>query len=71
MTTPLRRFAGRAAAAALATVAIAGAAVAGASAALPASDGQVATCNSNPVARALDFALSLRSGLETDHTPSC
>jgi hypothetical protein len=71
MKTPLRRFAGRAAAAGLATLAITGAAVAGATAALPAPDGQVASCKSNPVARTLDFALSLRSGLDPDHTPTC
>jgi hypothetical protein len=71
MTTPLRRFAGRAAAAGLATLAITGAAVAGASAALPAPDGQVASCDSNPVSRALDLALSLRSGLDPDQAPGC
>jgi hypothetical protein len=71
MTTPLRRFAGRAAAAGLATLAITGAAVAGASAALPTPDGQVPACASNPVARALDFALSLRSGLDPARTPTC
>lgn len=71
MTTPLRRFAGRAAAAGLATLAITGAAVAGASAALPAPDGQLPTCDSHPVARALDVALSLRSGLDPDHPAGC
>ncbi|GAA1577625.1 hypothetical protein GCM10009789_33890 [Kribbella sancticallisti] len=68
---PARRFARRVAAAGLATLTIVGAAVAGASAALPSPNGQVSTCASNPIARALDVALSVRSVLDPDHTPTC
>jgi hypothetical protein len=68
MTTKLRRTAARAAAAGLATVVLAGAAAAGASAAVPQDQDR---CDTNPVARALDVALSVRSALDPDRPTAC
>ena len=70
MTTKLRPIAGRVAVAGLATLAVTGAAVAGAQAATP-HDPTTNTCTATPVSRAFDFALSLRSGLDPEQTPSC
>ncbi len=64
MTTKLRRTATRLAAAGLATVVLGGAAAAGATAAQP------QTCD-NPVARAVDVALSLRSALDPNSPTTC
>lgn len=66
---PVRRTAGRAAAATFGTLALTAAAVVGAQAALatpttpaPTTSGApTTTCTSNPVARTLDFVLSLRA----------
>lgn len=68
MTTKLRRTAARAAAAGLATVVLAGAAAAGAAAAVPQDENR---CQTNPVAKALDVALSVRSALDPDRATPC
>ncbi|MEV8376318.1 hypothetical protein AB0P21_26485 [Kribbella sp. NPDC056861] len=68
MTTKLRRNVARAAAAGLATLVLGGAAAAGAAAAVPQDD---STCHENPVARALDVALSVRSALDPDRATTC
>jgi hypothetical protein len=67
MTTKLRRTIARAAAAGLATVVLGGAAAAGASAAVP----QENLCHTNPAAKVLDVALSVRSALDPDRATTC
>ncbi|MEV6415978.1 hypothetical protein [Kribbella sp. NPDC051718] len=68
MTSKLRRTVARAAAAGLATVVLGGAAVAGASAAAPQSHN---ACGTNPVTKALDVALSVRSALDPERATTC
>jgi hypothetical protein len=67
MTTKLRRNVARVAAAGLATLVLGGAAAAGAAAAVP----DDSSCRENPVARALDVALSVRSALDPDRATTC
>jgi hypothetical protein len=63
MTSKLRRTVARVAAAGLATVVLGGAA-----AAAPRSHN---ACGTNPVTKALDVALSVRSALDPDRTTTC
>jgi hypothetical protein len=67
MSSKLRRTVARAAVAGLATVVLGGAAAAGAAAAAPQSH----SCQTNPVAKALDVALSVRSALDPDRATTC
>jgi hypothetical protein len=66
MTGKLRRTVARAAVAGLATVVLGGAA--GAAAAAPQSHN---ACGTNPVAKALDVALSVRSALDPERATTC
>ena len=68
MTSKLRRTVARAAVAGLATVVLGGAAAAGAAAAVPQSHN---SCGTNPVTKALDVALSVRSALDPERTSGC
>ncbi|WBQ08041.1 hypothetical protein [Kribbella sp. CA-293567] len=68
MTTKLRRTVARAAGTGLAILVLGGAAAGGASAALPQNQ---SSCAANPVARALDVALSVRSALDPDRATTC
>jgi hypothetical protein len=68
MSSKLRRTVARAAVAGLATVVLGGAAAAGAAAAAPQSHNP---CETNPVAKALDVALSVRSALDPERTTTC
>ncbi|GAA0930367.1 hypothetical protein GCM10009554_13380 [Kribbella koreensis] len=68
MTSKLRRTVARTAAAGLATVVLGGAAAVGAAAAAPQSHNP---CDTNPVAKALDVALSVRSALDPERATAC
>jgi hypothetical protein len=71
MTSPLRRTAGRVAAAGLLTAAFAGAAVLGGQAALPSPDSSTVSCADNVAGEALNLLLSLRRLLSESSAPTC